>query len=83
MASVCKKNAVERRMKHAPYKLLLALTLGACSANPGSTLSEATDSPAFPADAPLQIAEADFENQFQWIDAERSDCICKSSSLQY
>lgn len=52
-------------MKHAPYHLLLAFALGACSANPASTLSEAKDSTALPVDAPLQIDEADFENQFQ------------------
>jgi lysophospholipase len=52
-------------MKYAPYHLLLALALGACSANPGSTFSEVEDSGALPADAPLQIAEDDFENQFQ------------------
>lgn len=51
-------------MKYAPYHLLLALALAACHSNPTSTLSESPSNAGLPADAPAQISEADFENQF-------------------
>ncbi|WP_141731805.1 alpha/beta fold hydrolase [Oligoflexus tunisiensis] len=51
-------------MKHAPYQLLLAWILAACGANNPSHLAESTDRMPSIAAAPAQIAEADFENQF-------------------
>ncbi len=51
-------------MKHAPYHLLLALALAACHVENGSTLSETAGSKVLPADAPVQLVEADYENQF-------------------
>jgi len=50
-------------MKHAPYQLLLACLLVACNPGAKSSLSESSDAP-LAADAPVQIEEADYENQF-------------------
>jgi lysophospholipase len=51
-------------MKHAPYHLLLAFVLTSCNVGQNSELSETTSNKALPTDAPVQITEADFENQF-------------------
>jgi lysophospholipase len=51
-------------MKYAPRQLLLAFLLVACHPDSNSNLSETTDNNGLATEAPRQIAEADFENQF-------------------